>query len=274
LHLNYFINQTSIRHPINISDIKFSNIEYISCGDGFNMIYEREDKIPLEKWTEKEVYNWFKEMNLDEYLNIIKYKTINGLNIIQADDKYFSDNFGMEDDIIMKIQYDVNKMKNNSSCKNMKLWGWGNNKNGQLGQTNYEKDYIKSLRKINLPELKENDFIIYIKIVKNYSIFITKFGEIYITGNYSMKTKYQESLILKNDDNQIDNINININNTYNNKKTQTNKDKKNKKERKDSNISNKDKDLNLKLSNNKWVNITKRVCFDSLKENQNDDLRK
>ncbi len=272
MNLNYLINEISIKSPFIISDVKFSNIEYISCGDGFNIIYEREDILPLEKWTEKEVYDWFKEMNLDEYLNIIKYKKITGLNIIKADEKYFSENFGMDDDMIMKIQYEVNKIKRNSSCKNMKLWGWGNNKNGQLGQLNYEKDYIKSLRKINLPELKENDFIVFVKIVKNYSIFITKFGEIYITGNYSMKTKHQETLILNNEYNKIDNNNIiNINN---NKKNQTNRDKKNKKERKGSNISNKDNDINIQYSNNKWVNITKRVCFDCLKENQNDDIRK
>jgi len=256
-------NENTNKSAKNISDIKFSNIEYLSCGDGFNMIYEREDILPFDKWTENEVYNWFKEMNLDEYLNIIKYKKITGMNILQADEKYFLDNFGMEDDIILKIQYEVNKMKTNSSCKNMKLWGWGNNKNGQMGQMNYEKDYLKSLRKINLPELKEeNDFIVLVKIIKNYSILLTKFGEVYITGNYSMKNKHQESLISNNNNNE------NENNNNNNRKNQGNKDKKNK--RKDSNVSN--KDLNIKC-NHKWVNITKRVCFDVLKENQCDDLR-
>lgn len=256
------VNESTTKSSKNISDIKFSNIEYLSCGDGFFMIYEREDILPMDKWTETEVYNWFKEMNLEDYLNIVKYKKITGLNILQADKKYYVKNFGMEDDIILKIQYEVNKLKTNSSCKNMKLWGFGNNKNGQLGQLNYEKDYLKSVRKINLPELKEeNDFIVLVKAIKNYSILLTKFGEVYITGNYSMKGKYQESL-------------INNNENENNKKNQGNnhnKDKKNnKRDRKDSNVSNKD---NIVKCNNKWVNITKRVCFDVLKENQYDDLR-
>ncbi len=39
-----------------------------------------------------------------------------------------------------------------------------NNKIDQLGQMDYDKDYFNSLKKINLPKLKEkNDFILIIK---------------------------------------------------------------------------------------------------------------
>jgi hypothetical protein len=179
------------------------------------MVLEREDISPIENWSELEVYNWFKEIKLFDYLNLIKYKKLNGKDILNANNKFFIDNLGMEDDIIFKLRYEINKIKNNSFCKNMKLWGYGYNKNGQLGQMNYEKDYLKNLTKINLPVLKEeNDFIISIKANKNYSVLLTKFGEVYITGNYSMKKKNEEFLGKKyyNENDNDNNTNTNTNN--------------------------------------------------------------
>jgi hypothetical protein len=50
------------------------------------------------------------------------------------------------------------------------------------------------------------------------------------------------------------------------------KDKKNKRDRKDSNTSNSKE--TTKQNSNKWVNKTKRICFDVLKENDKfEDLR-
>ena len=225
------------------------------------MILEREDLPPLEKWTEKDVYQWFKDMKLDEYLNIVKYEKIKGSDLIDADEIFFVNNMGMEDDIISKLKYEINQLRNNSKCKNMRLWGWGINKNGQMGQMDYFETYLKNLTRINLPEMKENlDFIVSIKCLKNYSVLLTKFGEIFITGNYSMKKKSDI----------ISASNKNSNNTTNGNNHA--KDKKNKRDRKDSNISNSKE--STKQNSNKWVNKTKRICFDVLKENDKfEDLR-
>jgi len=242
-----------------VPDTKLTNISEISCGDGFFMILEREDIPPFEKWTESDIYDWFKEMKLDEYLNIVKYEKIKGIDLINADDAYFLNNLGMEDDVIAKMKYEINLLKNNSKCKSMNLWGWGTNKNGQLAQMDYSNTYLKNLTKINIPELKENmDFIVSIKCLKNYSVFLTKFGEIYITGNYSMKKKIEENLSENQNSSNFNNQNFNNNSTNN-----QNRDRKNKKDRKDSNVNNNQ----IQKPKNKWVNITKRISFDVLKEN-------
>ncbi len=235
------------------------------------MILEREDLAPLEKWTETDVYQWFKEMELDEYLNIVKYEKIKGFDLINADEAFFLNNMGMEDDIISKLKYEINKMKNNSKCKQMRLWGWGSNKNGQLAQMDYNDIYLKNLTRINLPEMKEDmDFIVAIKCLKNYSVVLTKFGEIFITGNYSMKKKADALASSANA-----NKNTNNNNTVNGNGSNYARDKRNKRDRKDSNMSSNSNQVAQKQNNtNKWVNITKRICFDVLKENYGyEDLR-
>jgi hypothetical protein len=249
-----------------IENTKLNNISEISCGDGHFMILEREDIRPIENWSESEVYEWFKELKLDLFLNIVKYEKIKGSDLVNADEAFFTNNLGMEDDTIAKIKYEINVLKNNSKCKEMRLWGWGSNRYGQLGQMDYNKDYLKNLTKINIPDLKEKlDFIVSIKCLKNYSIFLTKFGEIYITGNYSMKKKLE----VNSSNNNYNSTNNNSNFSHNNHA----KDKKSKRDRKDSNISNNNSNKTVK-PNNKWLNITKRICFDVLKENKfYDDLR-
>lgn len=250
------------KSPKLIADTKLSNIAEISCGDGYFMILEREDLPPLEKWSETDVFQWFKDMKLDEYLNIVKYDKIKGSDLLDADETFFINNMGMEDDVISKLKYEINQLRNNSKCKNMKLWGWGSNKYGQLGQMDYHDNYLKNLTRINLPEMKENlDFIVSIKCLKNYSVLLTKFGEIFITGNYSMKKK---SDLISASNKNITNNQVNSSNHA--------KDKKNKRDRKDSNISNPNQ--SIKKINNKWVNVTKRICFDVLRLNKNsEDLR-
>lgn len=264
------LSKNFLKNPKQITDTKFTNITEISCGDGYFMILEREDVPPLEKWTETDVYEWFKEMDLDEYLNIVKYEKIKGSDLINADETFFLNNMGMEDDIISKMKYEINQLRSNSKCKKMKLWGWGSNKNGQLGQMDYSESYLKNLTRINLPEMKEDlDFIVSIKCLKNYAVVLTKFGEIFITGNYSMKKKFDAIASANKNANNYNNNNNNYNNANG---TNHAKDKKNKRDRKDSNISNSNQAA--KHINNRWVNITKRICFNVLKENDNfEDLR-
>ena len=257
-----------LKSPKLINIGKLSTIADISCGDGYFMILEREDVLPFERWSEVEVYDWFKEMELDDYLNIIKYHKITGLDLFDADELYFFNKMGMEDDIISKVKYEINRLKKNTSCKTMNLWGCGTNKNGQLAQMDYEDNFLKTLTKINLPEMKaDTDYIVSIKCHKNFSVFITKFAEIYITGNYSMKNKFN----LANQNNINNNINTN-NTTHSNQGHNKDRNKKSNKDRKDSSAS-MNKNSVIK-ANNKWVNITKRICFDVLKENNNyDDIR-
>jgi len=202
---------------------------------------EREDIKPLEKWNESEVQEWFKSMDLDEFLNIIKYEKINGKDISNGDETFFVNIMGMLDDQIKKVKYEINNVKN-VSCKKQTLWGWGSNKQGQLGQINYNQNFVKTPSKINLPQMKhENDFIVKIFCGKTFTLLLTKFGELFITGNYSSKEKSA----------------LQGNNKNNEKPNNTNAGKKNKIDRK--------KDVTVPYKDlNRWVNVTKEVCFDTL----------
>jgi hypothetical protein len=237
------MNTTSFSPKV-IHDFKCKNIQEVACGENFWLLLEREEMKPLEKWNVPEVIDWFRSMNLDEFSNIIKYEKITGKDIVDADETFFVNIMGMMDDNqIKKVKYEMNTVKN-VSCKKTKLWGWGSNKQGQLGQINYNHNFLKSPTKINLPEMKhESDFIIKIYCGKTFSLLQTKFGELFMTGNYSTKDK------------------ANIQ-TENNEKNNLSKD--NHSGRKNKIVEKNKKDVGNISSQNRWVNITKEVCFDSL----------
>ena len=87
---------------------------------------------------------------------------------------------------------------------------------------------MKTPNNISIPELNNiNDFVSNIFCGKTFSLLLTKFGEIYITGNYNPKV-----------------INQNIEQTNSQNKKNSKQDNK----------------------IHKWVNITKLICFDSLND--------
>ncbi len=203
------------------------------------MVLEREDVKPIDKWSQTEVQQWFIEMGMDEYVNIIKYEKISGKDILEGDELFFFNVMGIKDDQYKKLKYEINIVKN-ISCRKSKLWGWGSNKLGQLGQINYNNNYIKQPTVINLPEMKdENDYVVKIYCGKTYSMLLTKFGEIYITGNYSVKEKAANF----------------IQSTSNNVNLKT--DKKHKTPMKSKVV------VQVPISH-RWVNKTKEVCFDTV----------
>ncbi len=253
-HQIFYINSADLNKmntttfsPKVIHDFTSKNIQEVACGENFWLLLEREEMKSLEKWNEVDVQEWFRSMDLDEFMNIIKYEKITGKDIVNADETFFVNIMGMMDDNqIKKIKYEINSVKN-ITCKKTNLWGWGSNKQGQLGQVNFNHTYIKSPRKINIPDMKhKNDFIIKIYCGKTFSLLQTKFGELYVTGNYSAKDK--ASLTIQSNKE----ANNNSGTFYFERKKHKNVDKK-----KDS----------IDLSKlHRWVNITKEVCFDSLCE--------
>ena len=115
-----------------------------------------------------------------------------------------------------------------SLTKYLKLWGWGNNKNNQLGMINYYLSYIKVTTLINLPEFQDNERIEKIYCRKGYSLIISNFENVFITGNYNIKDKIEK------DDNQNNNHhNVNMHNNNYNKGGNNKFNKKNKKDNKD-----------------------------------------
>ena len=113
-----------------ISEQKFPNFYAISGYNNYFILLEKEKVKSLEEWNNDEIYKWFEEMELDDYLNMIKYQKITGKDIVQGGKDYLIDFMGVEEDHLNKLNYEINALKF-QSIKNMKLWGWGNNKNGQ-----------------------------------------------------------------------------------------------------------------------------------------------
>ena len=236
-------------------DQKFNDFYSMNCSDNYFILLEKKIIPPFIKWKTEEIYNWFEEMGLDDYLNIIKYKNITGRDIIQGGKDYLIDFMGMQEDHLNKINYEISTIKNGSS-KNMKLWGFGSNKNGQLGLINYN-NFAKFPVSINLPNLIEDDTIEKIFCGKNFSVLLTKFGNVFITGNYNVKEKSEDK------NNNI--VKENYKGKNDNKKKKKGNKKKNKKNRKDfekENIKNEKKEDETQLQNeNKWINISKDICY-------------
>ena len=226
------------------SEQKFPNFYTINGSNNYFLLLEKEKIKPLEEWSNEEIYKWFEEMELDDYLNIIKYQKITGKDIVYGGKDYLIDTMGVEEDHLNKLNYEISSLKFGTS-KDMKLWGWGNNKNGQLGLINYQK-FIKIPTQINLPNMIPDDTIEKIYCGKTYSILLTKFGNLFVTGNYLVKQQI--------------NSNQNKNNIVNGKKNKGKNKKTRKNKEKDKNKDN-ENSINNNSIENKWVNISQNICY-------------
>ena len=191
---------------------------------------------------------WFKGLGLDEFLNIIKYEKITGKDILKEDQSFFDKVLGMPDDIYQKVRYEINNVKN-PYAKSIKLWGCGSHKNGQLGlfQTNTNKDNLyKFPISINLPPLQnECDYISKVFCGKTFSVILSQFGEVFITGiSYFYIGNYENKFVPTN---------VKVEKTNNDggkhKKNKTNTQSESKKDK--------------NLPTHRWVKLTNSICFNS-----------
>ena len=205
-------------------------------------------------------------MELDDYLNIIKYQKITGKDIVKGGKVFLLDVMGLLEDHINKLNYEIGTLKYETS-KDMKLWAWGNNKNGKLGLMN-NQTFVKLPTLVNLPNMMNDDTIEKIFCYKSYSILLTKFGNIFVTGKYTIKEQTNNNKKIKEENNKK------------NKGKNKHKEVKNKKgEKKDKKENNeKDNSTNNNLpSENKWINLSKDICYtyynlnNSEKKNINND---
>ena len=228
--------------------IKFPNYYTMSFGENFWILLEQNYKIPLIDWTMEDILIWFeKEIDFEEYVNVVKYQKINGKNIIEGDRKYFRDILGMSSNKIKQLTNKEIKKVENGSIKNLKIWGYGNNRFGQLGlvSTKYSKIPIK----LEIPENDlnlNNDFIVKIICSNTISLLITKKEKIYICGNFNLKEK--QKII------NIEETNQNDQNENKNKK-KGNKGKVHKKKGKEK----LDKENEEKNEKNLWVEISYEI---------------
>lgn len=245
-----------------IADKAFTNVHQFASGESHWLVLEKEYVPPLDKWTFNDVYKWFEEMKLEDYLNIIKYEKINGKDISEADETFFVNCMGMEEDDIKKVKYQITQVKH-PTYKNVKLWGWGSNKQGQLGLTNFTTLFAKAPILITLPPLDDClDSIDQIYCDDTCSVITSKFGQIFVTGNYNPKHKV---FPLQNGNNNINNHNYNNSNAIG-------KDKK-KKYHKTKQEKEKEKMKEMTV-NHRWIDITKEVCFECMNNNEFIKIRK
>lgn len=91
-----------------------------------------------------------------------------------------------------KVRFEIGKVLS-KQIGEPKVYGWGNNKQGQLGI--YGFNNVHEPKQIPLPEINSNDtlfinggkakdYIVSIECGKRHSAFITKNGQLWITGNY------------------------------------------------------------------------------------------
>ena len=136
-------------------------------------------------WDSNELIEWFHKLDLSEFVNIIKYEKITGKDILNEDESFFEKVLGMPNDIYQKIRFEINNVKN-PFAKNIKLWGCGSHKFGQLGlfQSSYIKDnHYRIPVQVPLPVLQnEYDFFSKVFCGKTFSIILSQYGEVFITG--------------------------------------------------------------------------------------------
>ena len=245
------------------SEQKFPNFYTMAGYNNYFILLEKEKVKPLEEWNNDEIYKWFEEMELDDYLNIIKFQKITGKDIVQGGKDYLIDFMGVLEDHVNKLNYEINTLKFESS-KNMKLWGWGNNKNGQLGLMN-NQTFVKIPTQINLPNLMPDDTIEKIYCDKTYSILLTKFGNIFITGNYSVKDQSNDNQKKNNQNNESNQGKKNKGKNKHHKDEHKEKGKKNDKNKE----KNKDNEnVNNNYVENRWINISQNICYSSYNLNK------
>ena len=227
--------------------IKFPNYYTMSFGENYWILLEQNYRVPLADWGVDQILDWFeKEIGYEEYLKVIKYQKITGQNILEGDRKYFKETLGMSFNKIKQLTNKEIKKVENGSVQNMKIWGYGNNRSGQLGivSTKYSKIPIK----LEIPEdelIINNDYIIKIICSNTISILRTKNEKIYICGNFNQKEK---QTIINNEEKEEK--------EKNDKKKKGNKKNHKKKEKEKKETENESKN---KINKNLWVEISYEI---------------
>ena len=229
--------------------LKFQDYYTMSFGENYWILLEQKYRIPLIDWGVDQILDWFeKEIGYEEYLKVIKYQNVTGKNILEGDRKYFKETLGMPVNKIKQLTNKEIKKVENGSVKNMKIWGYGNNRSGQLGIVSNK--YSKIPIKLEIPEneLKlNNDFIVKIICSNTISLLLTKNNKIYICGNFNQKEKQN---IINNEEKEEK--------EKNDKKKKGNK-KSHKKKEKEKERNDMENELKNKNYKNLWVEISYEI---------------
>jgi len=117
------------------------------------MALERNDTEPLGTWSHETVAKWLESIRLGDYSSIVKYQKIDGPKIAKADTEFLANVLGIMQEVEQdKLRFEVGRVRHGliGECK---VWGWGNNKWGQLGL--YGGNNFPEPKLVPVPELNE-----------------------------------------------------------------------------------------------------------------------
>ncbi|EAR97513.2 XPG I-region family protein (macronuclear) [Tetrahymena thermophila SB210] len=220
--------------------------------------YEREQIPPMDQWNTEQVIQFLNSFEeFQDYINIVKYEGIKGSDLSNMNKKFMKDRLGLvRDDLQLKIQTEIIKYKE-TTYKPEKLYGWGKNDSGQLGQAKCSN--ISIPKEIEIPSLSVNDEIDVIKVGWRNSLMITKEKRIFITENRERKV---EKKLPEKHEADVDSEEEKKENKNNKKQ------KKNKKESEDLTSKDKGQKANNSKGNQKQGNSNSQTSKTSSQANQ------
>ena len=115
-------------------DLSGKRIVSVYGGLNFNIALLREDDL-LENWNNDNVVSWLRREGFDDYVNIMRVEKIDGKKLVNLEKKYMENVLGITNiNIQQKILLSIENNKKISYNKD-KLYGWGKNQTGQLGNS-------------------------------------------------------------------------------------------------------------------------------------------
>lgn len=150
----------------------------------------------VQEWDTKMIQIWMSKVGFQRCVRIVKNYGVIGEQIAVADNQYMKDTLGLPDENwCSKFKREIEKVQD-SCVEEYVLYGWGNNKYGQLATK--KAITIGAPKKIDLPEhiildetnidldsikVKENIVIEKIFCSNKYSGILLSNGEFWGSGN-------------------------------------------------------------------------------------------
>lgn len=197
---------------------------------------------------------WFKKIDLTEYINIVKYEKINGRDLIEGEKDFYIKMMGMLDmDHYQKVKYEMNLVRNAKYINNV-LYGWGSNLNLQFNLDS-SSTFIRKPTKIILPEesFLEGDYPKNIYCGKSTSLILTFYGKLFIMGNSVLAKEQKEQKDPKEKD-------VKSNSKGNDKRRKSSMNSSSKKDTNNGSLNTAGKSKSEPSATGKWANITSLVC--------------
>lgn len=134
------------------SKIKLTNLKSIVQLDAslsHFIALKKSFRKPLREWDPATLAAWMGRNGFEQCINIIKFGRITGAMLSDASYEFMSDTLGITDEnACSKLELDLRHVRK-ECLQDCALFGWGNNKHGQLGIK--KANIVSAPRKIDLP---------------------------------------------------------------------------------------------------------------------------